>query len=582
MKTKYSIIVSCFLIGLSLFSCKDLDEMNINPNGVDPNQADVSLLLGTVITGTGNTMNGYGGLGDISGVMQHIQQDGWAGGVNAYDWTANEWDGFYENLRNAKEMLRKADEAGNDFYKGAAKVFLAYNFGAIADFWGDAPFWSDSPADAPFWSKYSAAPYLEGICADDGIMKPRYDKQRDIYIGVIELLKEANTLFSQPQSAYIINPDQDPLYNGDVAKWRKFANSLRLRYYLRISTKERDIAETGIKEILGDPAQYPLILTPADDAAYACIGATTGNSWRTTTVFSKTIDSEYLRRKMCQTLIDKMWPTHNDPTRAKDPRLGVWANKVETPLKLDLTKDVEFDQIIDGVRVIGDSVSTRWERTNGGIQKHKLNYDTDYIGYPPAWTDGTLYVYNLNMPGGQGRYNPHASQLGSLYEKAADPLLKARMLSAAEMQFCLAEIAYNGWGGDAKEHYNAAIRVSLETWGVSSGYNDFITHPDIAYNETLEQIIEQKWIASWTAACEAWFDWRRTGFPVLAEGTRTKNPVPPIRFYYGTKELSYNRDNLEVAIDRLEPTPQPFSEPGNTKNSAWSRMWLLQETGKPW
>ena len=233
MKTKYSIIVSCFLIGFSLFSCKDLDEMNINPNGVDPNQADVSLLLGTVIISTGYSMVDLGGLGDISGVMQQIQHDGWAGGMNAYDWTSNDWGGFYGNLRNAKEMLLKADKVNNDFYRGAAKVFLAYNFGAIADLWGDAPFWRPD----------NDAPISEGICADDGILKPRYDEQKDIYLGVIKYLKEANDLFSQPQSAYIINPTQDPLYGGNVAKWKKFANSLRLRYYLRISSKEPSIAE---------------------------------------------------------------------------------------------------------------------------------------------------------------------------------------------------------------------------------------------------------------------------------------------------------------------------------------------------
>jgi len=138
MKTLYSIIGLC-LIGLALFSCKDLDEMNINPNGIIPDVADPSLVISTVITRSGTALIDLG-FGDIAGVMQHTQKDGWSGGHNAYEWNTSDWGGFYETLRNAKELLRKAEETGNDYYAGVAKLFLAYNFGVVTDICGDAPF----------------------------------------------------------------------------------------------------------------------------------------------------------------------------------------------------------------------------------------------------------------------------------------------------------------------------------------------------------------------------------------------------------------------------------------------------------
>ncbi len=65
------------------------------------------------------------------------------------------------------------------------------------------------------------------------------------------------------------------LYNGNPEKWRKFANSLALRYYMRIQAKEPGISEQGIKKIQATPAKYPLILTASDDANISFIGSAT-------------------------------------------------------------------------------------------------------------------------------------------------------------------------------------------------------------------------------------------------------------------------------------------------------------------
>jgi hypothetical protein len=158
--------------------------------------------------------------------------------------------------------------------------------------------------------------------------------------------------------------------------------------------------------------------------------------------------------------------------------------------------------------------------------------------------------------------------------------LKARLMSASETSFILAEAAQKGWAaGTAKEHYENGIKNSLTTWGVDAKYGTYIAGRDVAFNNTLAQIIEQKWIASWTTATEAWFDFRRTGLPALKPGNASDEPVLPVRFNYGDNTLNFNATNASAAIEKLEATPHSRLR---GQNSQWSKPWLVQGTGKPW
>lgn len=153
-------------------------------------------------------------------------------------------------------------------------------------------------------------------------------------------------------------------------------------------------------------------------------------------------------------------------------------------------------------------------------------------------------------------------------------------MSAAEVRFILAEAAQKGWAvGDAKTHYEAGVRASLTAWGLASSYNAFIAQKGVAYDGTLAQVMGQKWIASWTSATESWFDYRRTGLPALNSGPAAKRKAIPLRFYYMRDELNLNKANSASAIEKLEMTTNSQSD---GKNSAWSKPWVVQGTGKPW
>jgi len=207
--------------------------------------------------------------------------------------------------------------------------------------------------------------------------------------------------------------------------------------------------------------------------------------------------------------------------------------------------------------------------------------DPEYVGLPPSWSN-LPQAYNMNPDNnwGQAPLNPHASHLNERYMNTTGPLIKSRMLTAAEVHFIIAEAALKGWTSEsARDHYEAGVEASLRAWGRSSAYADYILNPGVAYEGSLEQIMEQKWIASWTAAAEAWFDYRRTGLPALQPGLIVKRDALPLRFYYSVDENNYNEENTKSAIDLLETT-EFSAEDG--KNSAWSKMWVLQGTGLPY
>ena len=546
IKNRFAILLT--LVFALLISCQDLDELNINPNGVDPATADLNLLMATIETGVGQSVVSLG-FGNIAGVMQHTQKDGWSGGHNDYDWDNQDhsWGGYYGILRNNDEFYQKALDGEFNFHQGVALVMKAYTFGLISDLWGDAP-------------------YSEALKAEDGpeYFKPVYDSQEDIYAGILAGLEIANTLLSQDQNSYKnIDPTQDILYGGDVSKWRKFANSLALRYYMRLSAKDPGTAQAGIETITSNPIKYPLITNADDDANIGYVGGSPSDSWPTNTVFDTSPSGSYMRVKLCGTLVEVL-------KNLNDPRLGVWANKIETPLVL--VPGSGIDEIINGERHISQDIVDDYEAAWGvGI-----DYDPEYVGIPPSVFAAPQYNLNPNLE--QAVFNPHASHLNDIYKETAGPLLQMRLMSASEVHFILSEAALKWGSGDAETHYNAGVQQSLNAWGVGDSYDAYIAGAPYA---GLEEIIEQKWIASWSAAAESWFDYRRTGLPDLQTGESAKREALPLRFYYHfDSEISLNPVNSEAAIQKLEPTEYKGSDVSN--NSAWSKTWLLQGTGKPY
>jgi hypothetical protein len=557
MKTLYTLFL--ILILMTFASCKDLTELNVNPNGVDPSTVNPNLLLTTVITTTAQPYLDMGYEGDLAGVMQYIQKNGWSSGTNNYDFVSERaWTGPYDALRNLKQLYSRSAQEGMEFQEGVALVLRAFNFGYIADCWGDAP--------------YSKA--LNAANGGQEDMFPAFNSQEEIYNGIIEELKTANTLLSKPNEAYSgINADADVIYNGQPLAWRKMANSLMLRYYMRISAKLPSVAKAGIEEIISKPAEYPIFNSNADDATMGYIGSSSGDSWPANTTFDAS-ESNFSRMQLCAGLRDVLLDRN-------DPRLALWFNKVVTRIKVS-TQYPDDDIVAGGIRYIrpewlaaNDYVIYNKETWVDDVNAGKNIIDTmEYVGIPAAVSAGEPYPYNLNPAPTQGGYNVHVSALADMYRDAAGDMLRARLMSYSEVCFILAEAAKKGWSvGSQQTWYENGVKASFDLWGISGDLNTYMTNSGVVYDGSLDQIMEQKWIANWTVAVESWCDWRRTGLPALAVGPRGKRNSFPLRFRYDATERERNRDNYNTAITNLVET-EFTAQDGN--DSAWSKFWLLQ------
>ena len=533
-----------------------LTEMNVNPNGVDPATANPNLLMPAVLAPAAQTYLNLG-FGDMAGTVQHTQKNGWYGGHNHYEWAARDWNGWYGMQRTNELLEQRAVEMENEFFEGVALTMKSFIFGNITDLWGDAP--------------YTNA--VKGNQGGSEFEYPVFDSQETIYNGIIEDLQRAASLFATADGEGV-TPSADLYYNGDAEKWQRFANSLLLRYYMRISEKKPDVAKAGIEAVYAS-AMY--IQSPDQDATLDYTGGA-NDVWPS----QYTSVDAFTRWQAAQTLVDQMLSTN-------DPRISVWFDPVAVQWVGDPGLATEEEDFIraDGTPLAVETYSylqfqeMRDVKFTRHFNPNDVTYNDDlYVGLPPGLT--LPESHNGNPDPGQGTRNQHVSQLAPIYATAgsAGDILQARIISAAEVSFILAEAALKGYTvGTAEEHYNNAIQHSLETWERGDEYSAFIAEPEVAFDGTIEQVITQKWVASWTAATEAWMDYRRAGLPDLQAGPAASQPVVAVRFPYGNDELNNNTSNANTAVSRLEITPYSGAVGGN---SPWSKPWIIQGTGEPW
>ncbi|NEU09255.1 SusD/RagB family nutrient-binding outer membrane lipoprotein [Flavihumibacter sp. R14] len=198
----------------------------------------------------------------------------------------------------------------------------------------------------------------------------------------------------------------------------------------------------------------------------------------------------------------------------------------------------------------------------------------NYMKANGTGTDPRLPVYAEVLPGNQIKGltygNKVQTNIPNAYSRLGNSLrlpgTPANILTFAQVQFAKAEAAKLGWipGGDvaAKGFYDSGIDASLAQNGVADA--TFKDASGIAYAPAtaIEQIATQRWIHLYLDGWEAWSEWRRTGFPVLAAGANSANPAGiPRRQMYPAADKTVNAKQYEVVLTQQGP---------NTLNT---RMW---------
>lgn len=205
---------------VALFSCKkNFEELNTNPNS--PTSVQPSLLLRQVVYNYGDEMSYEGFVaGNLLG--QYFTQIDF----NLFDrhslletqYGGNPWPLLYKSLRDNEAILTQAKE--NSVYKvyeGPSLILKAYLTANLTDIYGDVP-------------------YSEALKGSEGNITPAYDTQESIYKSANGILDNLNKGLSAIQNyTGAQSLDGDILFNGNLTMWEKFANSLKIKYLMRIS-----------------------------------------------------------------------------------------------------------------------------------------------------------------------------------------------------------------------------------------------------------------------------------------------------------------------------------------------------------
>ncbi|MCC5928808.1 MAG: SusD/RagB family nutrient-binding outer membrane lipoprotein [Cyclobacteriaceae bacterium] len=558
MKYNYKAIL-ILVLSAAMFACEDLTEVNKNPNS--PEEISSNYILTYVLSNTARTYHNLGFENSkIAGAMQYVQRGTNEGAivVNFYGWEHESWNSYFDILRNNQIIYENAVRDNNNFFKAVALTLRSFHFGLMTDLHGDIP-------------------YNESLKADADIFFPKYDKQIDVYKGIIEDLKQANQLLANLDlSKDGINSISDIMYNGDPVKWRKFANALRMRYSMRLLNKSQEMSSVGInvQQEFSDAASFTFTGI-GDDARVNFLGTDRNNSAPGGPLNSP---NPNLLLKPAQTLVDKL-------LEINDPRLHRWV----MPVQYKWDTEVAVETNIEVTNLFGEKYTVRYRPA-----APDANVNTNlYVGLPIGLPIVEAMSYNKGND--EAVYHPERSPYISFvherYRKNQDPLVSMNLITYTEVKFLMAEAAHIGGFAlaDPEMHYKEAIRSSMQKYAIpaSIGTYNFENY----YNQTAvnygsapdkhQRIMEQKWISSWQSV-QSWFDWRRTGYPNLRPGPVTQfGDAIPVRYMYPAPNLDPKYlANYQNALNSLNVSN--FMPSGQSKDHPYAMMWLIQNTGKPW
>jgi hypothetical protein len=249
-----------FILGLGLAlvltSCDftDFGDTNVNPNATEV--PITSALLTNAIAATGNSTVDL----DAGLFCQYFSETQYTDD-SRYTVQDRAWDGTYagsmndlQNIINYNTDPKTKDvvsvNGSNNNQIAVAKILLAYRYSILTDTYGDIP--------------YTAA--LKGEA------QVPYDAQADVYKGLFKDMKEAIAQFDNGLSA-----QGDVLFNGNITRWKKFANSLRLILAIRISKADANLGKTEFNAALA--ASGGVIESNADNATLTYPGGSFRSPW---------------------------------------------------------------------------------------------------------------------------------------------------------------------------------------------------------------------------------------------------------------------------------------------------------------
>jgi hypothetical protein len=489
-----SSIIKLLPVCLVLFaSCKKYLDINRDPN--NPLKVEVSKLLPTAENSLGNALaigNGsIGGLSQILAVYVHHMstresQDQYAyTGSGFYLGTA--WPTMYQGaMENLEKIIKIATANGDMQYAGIAKILKAYGFSQFVDVFGDIP-------------------YSEANRLDSAIRYPKFDDDATIYPKLIALLNEGIADLNNATALNLNKPKTDDvIYGGNVNKWIKAANTIKLKLYTQVRKVQNVQAE--VTALLSNPSQLISTTTESFLLPYGPNGATDdrnpgfGDYYAT----QRTNHVSPWFYEILRGYNSKIF--QNNP----DPRLPYYIyNQIRTStVTADPTeyRDGAFVSIYFGSRGPNRDRNQQNVISLMGIYPVGGRYDDGNGGVASATSGTGAAPY---------RFITYADRL----------YLEAELISAGVVT------------GDAKAVLQAAINESFKqvdyvittyvkpaqsvpavngTPAMTTYLNKVLTEYDAGdAAKKLQIIMTEKWLQGYGSEVDAFTDYRRTGYPIL-------------------------------------------------------------------
>lgn len=504
------IYISVILSVILLNACSDFDEINENPD--TPTTVPASMLATYIV----KSMVEKGGNKTFINDGVLIKQITWNEGVSDLQYNnLGRWglDNF-TIIVNCNDMVSKTPENKLKGYEGLAHFAKAYTLYYASLNLGDIPY-----AGVGF--------------GEIGNVKPKYDMQKDVMLAILDDLDKAYTSFSEAEKTAF---DGDIIFKGDKESWKKVITAFHLKVLINLSKKESD-TDLNIKSRFADIVK---------------------------------------NKSLMQSNKDNFQLTYKDQSGMRYPFNDLTTNQCKyamlSSVLVDILKKYEDYRLF----YFGEPSAAKIKE---GIKSD--NYDA-YIGVDPSIPFG-----EVSKAHGAKLYCSPNLRYTSTEHPVGEPMVK---IGYGEQQLILAEACLRGWiTGNVSDYFKEGIKANMgfvrditpEKYAHNRVITDtyissYIDNPELqlsgSFDSKLNKIIEQKYVAYFLQhAYEAYYDYRRTGYPVLPinPGTSMNSTAPdkiPVRYRYSADEYSYNRENLEEAIKRQY----------NDNDNNNELMWILK------